>query len=134
MPKKRVGHRFPIFLEKTSSAVPALFFPCHSPPFFLFFEKSVKDRRKRGEQSQGVSLISAEGGRVRQNHLQFLSSCGRPFRSCARANANGGNRFTRISIIVIKHAASMNYLFVGTAEYTESKKKEATRKEGFESE
>ena len=32
---------------------------------------------------------------------------------CMRAPVSGGNRFTRISIIVIKHAASMNYLSVG---------------------
>lgn len=47
-------------------------------------------------------------------------------RARVRARASGGNRFTWISIIVIKHAASMNYLFVGTAECTtrtESKKK-----------
>ena len=53
---------------------------------------------------------------MRQDHLQFLRPAAvHSGRACARASASGGNRFTWISIIVIKHAASMNYLFVGMA-------------------
>lgn len=104
--RERVGHRFLTFLKKASTGT------C----FPLLALTSRFSRIFREICQKVVRKVYVCQERVRQNRLQFLRPAAvHSDHAYARASASGGNRFTWISIIVIKHAASMNYLFVGTA-------------------
>lgn len=141
--RERVGHRFLTFLENVplqrylASLSPPLFsHPRYRPTFFPNSSVGLS-RETRGPCARCTLCLGRVRARIAYNrHRPAAVHSGRACeRARARASTNGGNRFTWISIIVIKHATSMNYLFVGTAEYArriESKKKEKKKhwKEG----
>lgn len=121
---RRVGHRFPTFCRS---------FP--RPPVRLFSRSRILPTA-RDERSMDIIRCtmnranwSGKKGREERRSCILSGSCRRldvstdacevsptiPASSIqpACARVSGGNRFTWISIIVIKHAASMNYLSVG---------------------
>jgi len=97
-----VGHRFPTFLEKASSADTCV--GPHPSPFF----PNLSGAPRCGE-ARVAARCECRG--VAHNSFRPADECRASIHG--RARASSGNRFMRISIIVIKHAASMNYLFVG---------------------
>lgn len=71
---------------------------------------SIAKRKETRPIARGRGFGGRVHGGSRAVH-DFWSSVVHSEAGCARVN--GGNRFAWISIIVIKHAASMNYLSVG---------------------
>jgi len=120
--KERVGHRFPTFLEKASSADTCIPRPL-PPPSLLSCRicRELRSGKVRGRAAASPTIPFV----LRTPRVHSRAG------ARARASASGGNRFTWISIIVIKHAASMNYLFVGTTERARGgRRRERNRGEG----
>lgn len=106
-------------------------FPPLPSPFFPNLSKNLSEAKDRGAVARCISdVVGNACARIAYNSFVLRPSIQAVHaRVRARAAVTGS---TWISIIVIKHAASMNYLFVGTAEYMrrmESKKKRKHKEE-----